>query len=307
MRFVDTRERLLASTARAQIGLINSRQLRAAGIYPEAQRHRRETGRLEPLLPKILRVGGAPETWKQKLLAVQLWGGPDAFVSHRSAAALWGFDGCPPGGPLEVTSGRCLRSVRAVDVTAHRYTVLYTDEVGELGPFRLTGPARTLLDLAAVVRLDRLEIAMDSALRLKLVSADLLQLTLERHARRGRRGVRAFRAALQARGLGYVPPHAGLERKLARLIGDSDLPPPVREHPIVENGRELYRIDFAYPDRLLAIEADSWRHHSDRISWSGDQVRGNVLAVRGWRLLRFTDHDVTHDPARVLESIGSFF
>lgn len=264
-------------------------------------------GRLEPLLPKTMRVGGAPETWKQKLLAAQLWGGPDAFVSHRSAAALWKFDGCPPAGPLEVTSGRCLRSVRADDVAAHRYSVLYTDEVSALGPFRLTAPARTLLDLAAVVSLNRLEIAMDSALRLKLVDGKLLQLTLGRHARRGRRGVRAFRAALEQRGLGYIPPHAGLERKLARLIDGSDLPPPVREHPIIEDGRELYRIDFAYPDQMLAIEADSWRHHSDRISWSGDQVRGNVLAVRGWRVLRFTDHHVTHEPGWVLDSIRSFF
>ena len=72
----------------------------------------------------------------------------------------------------------------------------------------------------------------------------------------------------------------------------------------MEAGREIYRIDFAYPEQMVAIEADGWAYHSDRISWSADQVRANVLTVRGWRVLRFTEHDVSHRPDWVIDSIA---
>lgn len=87
------------------------------------------------------------------------------------------------------------------------------------------------------------------------------------------------------------------------MIFSSDLPRPVREYPVIENEREIYRIDLAYPDQMLAIEADSWEHHSDRISWSKDHARSNVLTVRGWRVLRFTYEDAVGRPDYVIEMI----
>lgn len=254
-------------------------------------------------MPKTVRIGGAPCSWEQDVLAALIWAGAGAAISHRSAAALWGFDGCAPD-VVELTSHRVLRSRMADGIVTHRYAALDADEITSLGPIRLTTPARTLLDLAAVVRPPRLEIALDSGLRRGLVTVEELHATLRRHARCGRRGIRPFRSALLERTPGYVPPNSGLERKLARLIAESRLPSPVREHPVMENGREVYRIDFAYPDHMLAIEADGWAYHSDRVAWSADQVRANVLTVRGWRVLRFTLYDVTQRPAWVIDSIA---
>ena len=296
-------DRLSASTARAQYGVINHRQLQAAGLGTEAIRHRRESGRLERRLPKTLRVGGAPSSWEQDLSAALLWAGEGAVISHRSAAALWGLDGCRPD-VVELTSHRLLRSQLSEGLVCHRYSTLEADEITTIGPLRLTTPPRTLLDLAAVVPHSRLEVALDSCLRRRLATLEDLQATLHRHARCGRRGVRSFRAALTVRSPGYRPPHSALERKLGRLIASSQLPRPVREHPVVEAGREIYRIDFAYPEQMLAIEADGWMYHSDRIAWSSDQVRANVLTVRGWRVLRFTAHDLTKRPSWVIETIS---
>lgn len=300
----DHPDRLAATTARTQYGVINRRQLQAAGLGTDAIRHRRESGRLEPCLPKTLRIGGAPSSWEQDLSAALLWAGEGAAISHRSAAALWGLDGCRPG-VVELTSHRLLRSELAEGLICHRYAALDADEVTTMGPLRLTTPSRTLLDLAAVVPPARLEVALDSSLRRRLTTLENLQTTLYRHARCGRRGVRSFRAVLDQRAPGYLPPHSALERKLARLIVSSPLPSPVRQHPVLEGGREIYRIDFAYPEQMLAIEADGWTYHSDRISWSSDQVRTNILTVRGWRVLRFTHHDVTTRPAWIIESIAS--
>jgi hypothetical protein len=48
-------------------------------------------------------VASFPETWRGRLLAALLWAGPEAFVSHRSAAALYGLDGFPEGS-IEITA-----------------------------------------------------------------------------------------------------------------------------------------------------------------------------------------------------------
>lgn len=295
-------DRLCASTAAGQHGVLNRSQARAGGVTDRARSYRRRTGRLEPLLPKVERIGGAPETWEQQVAAALLWAGEGSAASHRCASALWRFDSCPPG-VVEITTFRNLRAEEAGHIKIHRYSSLLPDEVESIGGIRATAPARTLLDLAAVVPSHRLEIALDSALRRKQVTLPELRLTLSRNARRGRRGVQAFRRALEIRDDSFVPQHRGLESKLWRLIATSDLPTPLREYPVIEGGREIYRIDFAYPDRMLAIEADSWEHHSDRISWSKDHDRGNVLTVRGWRLLHFTYEAVVNRPDSVIQTI----
>lgn len=296
------RDRLSAATAQAQHGLLHRQQMRAIGVSEPAQNHRRATGRYERALPKVDKLGGVPESWEQRIVAALLWAGPDSVASHRCAAALWAFDGCPPGTVELTTTSRHLRSALAEDIVLHRYNELHPSEVDQVGPIRLTSTARTLLDLAAVVPFHRLEIAMDSALRRKQVTLPDLRLTLSRNARRGRRGVKAFRRTLDHRD-GSPPPHRGLETKLWKLIRESDLPRPLREYPVIENGREIYRIDFAYPDQMLAIEADSWEHHSGRVEWSKDHNRSNVLTVRGWRHLRFTDEDATNHPLETIETI----
>jgi very-short-patch-repair endonuclease len=285
-------DRLSASTAAAQHGVLNQTQARAAGVSDRARQYRRRTGRYERVLPKVDRIAGSVQTWHQQVVGALLWAGPASVASHRCAAALWGFDSCPPGS-VEITSPRNLRCEIAEHVTIHRYQVLTEDEVETLGDIRLTAPPRTLLDLAAVVRSDRLDAAMDSALRRKQVTLPQLRLTLSRNARRGRRGIQAFRRALDVRDGGYVASHRGLQKKIWRLIEASDLPTPLQEYPVIEGDKEIYRIDFAYPDRMMAIEADGWEFHSDRRSWSNDQGRSNVLTIRGWRLLRFTDQDAT--------------
>lgn len=294
-------DRLSAATAAAQHGLLNPVQARAAGVSDAARRYRRRSGRYERALPNVDRIGGVGETWEQQIAAALLWAGPGSTASHGTAAALWAFDGCSPG-QVEITTPRNLRAEGAGHILVHRYQVLLPDEVQNLRGIDLTSPARTLLDLAAVVRPNRLETALDSALRRKQVTLAQLRLTLSLNARPGRRGVRAFRAALDLRD-GSTPPHRGLEKKLWRLLNSSDLPLPLREYPLIEGGREIYRIDFAHPDRMLAIEADSWEHHSDRVSWSNDQTRSNVLTARGWRVLRFTYYDVTERPEYVLKTI----
>jgi very-short-patch-repair endonuclease len=56
-------------------------------------------------------------------------------------------------------------------------------------------------------------------------------------------------------------------------------------------------LDFAYPERALAIETDGNGSHATPAQRSADNVRSNQLP--GWRFLRFTYEDVTERPDAV--------
>jgi len=48
------------------------------------------------------------------------------------------------------------------------------------------------------------------------------------------------------------------------------------------------RVDFAWPDRQLAIEIDGHQWHSTRTQRAKDAKRENAIKVAGWQVLRFT-------------------
>lgn len=64
-------------------------------------------------------------------------------------------------------------------------------------------------------------------------------------------------------------------------------------------------VDFAYPDKKLAIEADGYRWHSGRRRWQHDISRGNELIRLGWRVIHVTADDVKHRPDIVAQMIRS--
>jgi very-short-patch-repair endonuclease len=53
----------------------------------------------------------------------------------------------------------------------------------------------------------------------------------------------------------------------------------------------------------VAIEFDGWAHHSDVERFRADRQKGNALVRAGWRLLRFTWHDLVNRPRYVIAEI----
>jgi very-short-patch-repair endonuclease len=53
------------------------------------------------------------------------------------------------------------------------------------------------------------------------------------------------------------------------------------------DGRRAF-IDVAYPEPLVAIEADGWECHGQRAAFDADRVRSNELVLLGWRVLHVT-------------------
>lgn len=86
------------------------------------------------------------------------------------------------------------------------------------------------------------------------------------------------------------------ERKLLGVLRSAGLPMPVPQFEVALPGGRRAFLDFAWPDLWLAIEADSFRHHSSRRDWSRDHARNSVLISLGWRILPVTWDDLTARP-----------
>jgi hypothetical protein len=231
-------------------------------------------------------------------MAASLHAGPGAAVSHRAAAALWRLEGIGTG-TVEITTSRL---IRAAAIVSHG-SPLSRRHVAWIGPIPVTDPARTLLDLGAVVPPGIVERALDDALRRDLTTLDRLWRRLRAEAERGRSGVGVLRQVLEARDPSSVPPESELEARLGRLIIASGLPAPVAQHEIRVGTRLLGRVDFAWPDAMVAVEADGYRFHGGRPAWQRDLARRNRITVRGWRMIHVTWDDVTRRPETVTAAL----
>ena len=65
-------------------------------------------------------------------------------------------------------------------------------------------------------------------------------------------------------------------------------------------------IDFAYPERRLAIEYDEYIEHTRPDKWAEDKRRQNDLVEVGWTVIRFQWTDLRDNPAGVARRIRSF-
>ena len=288
-------EAALAVLAATQHGVFHCRQATDAGFTAKMRRVRRENGRWEPLFPAVYRLAGAPFSWQQRLMAACLALGPAAAASHRAAGALWGLDGLEPG-LVEVTFAQ-LGERHLPRVRIHHTRGLAPADVGGRDGIPVTRPARTLLDLAAVLEEARLEAALDAALRDGLTSVPNLLRRLDSIGTQGRAGSAVLRELLEDRRRcrGHESPK---EIELAALLDASGRPPLVRQFELRDpDGRLVARFDLADPAALVAVEFDSYRHHFGRQAWSRDHSRHNQATSLGWLVFHATEHDLSGAPA----------
>ena len=230
-------DRRVAELAARQWGVISSGQLRALGVEAREVGHRVSVGRLHRLHRGVYAVGHERLGREGRYLAAVLACGKRAVLSHRSAAAWWDLlqtaqtqvDVTSPHGRHAIAGVRRhqARSLAAQDTTAYR-------------GIPITSIARTLLDLAATVRPDRLERALAQAQRLQLYDHAAIADVLSRS--NGHRGRAALtRAAAQEPKL----TRSELEVMFLRLVRRAGLPepesksPPRRPRPASAGGRLL--------------------------------------------------------------------
>jgi very-short-patch-repair endonuclease len=280
----------LAALASRQYGVVSRAQLVQLGFGRQAILRRLESDRLRRLHPGVYAVGHWALTSHSRDLAAVLACGPQALLSHRAAGRRLGL--LRSGAPIEVTAPRGCKPKPGI--TIHRTRLIHSDDRSTIEGIPVTSVARTIVDLADVLRDRPLAALVNEAEIRRVFDLTAIEETLSRLP--GRRGGPRLARVLAA----YTEPSGydanKAERLFVRLCHDHGLPKPQR---IAIAG---YELDFYWEDARLTIEVDGAAFHRTRRAFHEDRRRDRRLAGLGIQVARVPWRDLTEgEPELVAE------
>lgn len=279
--------------ARRQHGVLTRQDLLSLGFGPEAIKHRLRTGRLHAVGRGLYAVGRRELTREGRWIAAVRAAGPDAVLSHRSAAALWGI-GTEVEGRIDVTLLRT-GAVRRPGIRSRSRPGLPASDLTERDGIPVTAPVRTLIDIAMELTPTRLERAVNEADKHELVDPDALRVALEDHC--GERGVRRLRLVLDKHT--FRLSDTDLELLFRPIAAAAGLPVPLTKHWVND-----FEVDFFWPHLGLVVETDGWRYHRTPAAQTRDARRFQAHTASGFTPLRFSHWQIKYEAAyvrRILE------
>ena len=280
--FLDCQHELLA----LQRGVISRRQALAAGLTSKAIMVRLEKGRWQRLQTGVYATFSGEPPRAALLWAAVLRAGPDAVLSHHTAAELYGLlDSPAPLIHLTVPSGSQVSCPAGA-------VVHYSHRLGQTRHPALT-PPRTRLE-ESVLDVASQAPSLDDAIGLLLRAVGRRrttpQLLLDALAQRPRMRWRADIAG--ALGIAGEGAQSLLEyRYVTRVERPHSLPGGVRQRPVRRSGRRQYQ-DVCYEDYLLVVELDGNVAHPLESRWR-DIRRDNASTACGMATLRLGYVDVS--------------
>ncbi|MHB8512728.1 MAG: DUF559 domain-containing protein [Actinomycetota bacterium] len=290
-------DREISTIAAAQFGVFSREQALCRGATRHTILHRVTSSRWEQIDRNVFRIAGTPESWRQSLMVALLAWGADTAISHRAGAALRSLSGFDEQ-LVEITVPR--ERQRQGPGLVYRNQLPQID-ISKIDCISVTTVARTLIDIASIATREQTEIALDDALRRRLISIPRLQWRLAKLGR-GRAGVGTLRRLVEERRSG-TSPQSPFETLFFNAVMRSRLPRPQLQYKVRHKGKVVARLDFAWPDQKFTVETDGYEWHSGRIPWERDLSRGNILTLLGWRVLRVTWTDWQSRKHEIIEEI----
>ena len=185
---------------------------------------------------------------------------------------------------------------RREDIRVHCSSVLERRDVMRHEGIPVTLPARTLVDLAAVVSETMLRTAVRRAFGLR--RAGIRQLVAARRRLGPCRGSARLDQVLRI----AAPTRSELEDVVLDLIVDGGFARPCVNQPLLRAGRRVIP-DFRWPAQRLVIEADGAAWHDNPIARKDDAERQALLETSGDRLIRVTWDQAVARPRETLARI----
>ncbi|MCU1503825.1 MAG: hypothetical protein JWM12_3179 [Ilumatobacteraceae bacterium] len=287
---------LIAAQAAANHGAISAGQLAAHGL-PVATRTRWVAlGVLTHLGARSYAVGGSPSTWERDLAATIIDLDGRGFLAGRTAARLHGLEGFASSA-IEVLVPRAHRRIQLDARVAYTSLPLDNGATVIVNGFRCLTAERLILDgpLFDFTRAEA-ENAIDSGIRLRLVSEQRLRTRVIARHNRGINGGRVLLEALVDTG-----GESRLERWMLRIVREAGLPRPVLQRTYREGTRVIARVDMLFGD--LVVEIAGHGFHSSRRQLQRDEQRRTELTTLGLRTVAFRYEDVRDRPAWVVAQL----
>jgi very-short-patch-repair endonuclease len=285
----DSRDLAASRSAAGQKTLLTTAELLACGLGQDAVSYRRKTGRLHVVFRGVYSFGcGELPLFARELAGLKVCG-KGSFVSHRSAAFVWGLREQPPPEVEVSVLGSGTRSRDGLRV--HRIQDIDPRELRRREGLAVSSPARVCLEIAATSPAELPDV-LDAGLANRSLKRREIEAVLSRH--RGRRGAARLAAILGDESAMTIT-RSRAEKAMLKLIRDAGLPVPqtnVRLGP--------YKPDFMWREQRLIVELDSYGFHGGPGGFQTDREKDLFYRDAGFDVLRFTRAHVVYEPTRVL-------
>ena len=269
-------------------------QLLGVGVSGGAIQSRLRRGRLFAVHRGVYAIGHPRLTVGGTRRAALLACGDGAVLSHRTAADVWGIRQSNER-IVDITIPSRTGRARRPGVRIHTGRLPPPEVTGRSG-LPVTTPARTLLDLAAVLTARALERAIDEAERRGLFQAEAFEAVLE--ANRRRPGRAALAEVFAGHRPGTTRTRSGLEERFLVFCRGHGLPQPEINVPIGP-----YIVDFLWRAQRLIVETDGRAAHGTAAAFERDRTRDARLMTRGYRVVRYTNRRLSRQPADVMREL----
>jgi len=251
-------------------------------------------GELMKIWPGIYSLGTLSTA--TRLRGLDLRCGQHVAVCLGTAAAIFGFD-TEDSADLHVLNpaGHLLRTGSGL-VVHRRDGAPLTSFHGR----RLTTAPWTAIEVARSLRRPRALATLDATLHSG--ACDHQDLVSVSKAQAGRRGIVMVRELIP---LARSEAESAMESEARLVMLDGGLEEPVLQHQIIDRDGRVWRVDFAWPDRLVAVEYDGFEWHSSTEALRRDRQKRAALEELGWRVMSIVSDDVRRQPSAMVRRIDA--
>ena len=258
-------DRAVGDLSARQYGVVTRTQLKALGLTRAAIDNALQRRRLRGLHRGVYAVGDlALPAFGSELAAVRATG-EGAYLSHRSAAALWGMAPARRG-PVQVTLAGRDAGRRRPGIEVHQTASIDPEDVTTYRGIPVTRPARVLLEIAPGLRGRALERMFDRGLKERRFSRHAVATVVARNPRAP--AAARVRALAAAEGRFSTVTKSPPEDDMLALIRAGGL-----TEPEVNVWVGPYEVDFLWRSERLIVFTDGYEFHSTRRSFETDHAQ----------------------------------
>jgi len=282
---LSAKDRLRALASR-QFGVVARRQLTHLGVCGSVIDNWVVAGDVHRIHRGVYAVGHTALSTEGELTAAVLLAGPDAMLSHGTAAWWLRLTNRRPAAIHVCTPRRCAPQP-GIAVHGRRRLEREWHRGIPVAPV-----AEVLLGFAATERFDDLRYVLAQAEYHGLLDLDALNVT-------DRPGSAALRAALERHQPQLAHTRSEFERRLIRLCEAHGLPVPTFNAWIAG-----WLADAVWHHQRVVVELDGREGHAGWARIRADHARDLALRAAGWVVLRYTWEQLEGTPGDVAQDIG---
>jgi hypothetical protein len=291
----------ITALALSQDGVFSISQAEELGVGRRQLIRAAHSGTLTHPHADVFGIAGVVPTERAMVRAGVLQVG-SSVASHEATLLLHAIDRIPF--IVAVTVERATAGHTHPGIRIHRYRDLHRDHLTDVVGIPTTTIERAVVDLTSVFGRARLEHLIDDlTITRRLTTVGRIGRTLRQVDRRGRLHIGRLPALLAARMPSEPAPRSRLERRTDELISRSQLPAPLKEHPLPTDQEYRGYVDRCWPEASLIVEIDGRSWHSREAAMAADRARDRAAARVGWQTLRILDEELTDCPDVVVDDL----